>query len=81
ERLEQLLAQATAARDQGERLRLCREFERIWIGEQAAVVPLAYADCQLWLRPWVTGMWANAIARSTFAEAVVTRPHSAPGRD
>ena len=57
--------------DQDERLRTYREFERIWIGEHAAVVPLAYADRLLWRRPWVTGMWANAIARSTFAEAVV----------
>jgi peptide/nickel transport system substrate-binding protein len=73
ERLEQLLARATAVRDQDERLRTCREFERIWIGEQAAVVPLAYPDSQLWRRPWVTGMWVNAIARSTFAEAVIRR--------
>ena len=71
ERLDALLARATGARDQDERLRACREFERIWIGEQAAVVPLAYADRSLWRRPWVTGMWAHAIARSTFAEAVV----------
>jgi hypothetical protein len=31
----------------------------------------------LYRRPWLTGMWINAIARSTFAEAVVRRPHSA----
>ncbi|HEX9416503.1 MAG TPA: ABC transporter substrate-binding protein [Gaiellaceae bacterium] len=74
EQLEQLLARAAALRDQDERLRTCREFERIWIGEQAAVVPLAYYDSLLWRRPWVTGMWANAIARSTFAEAIVRRP-------
>ena len=61
-------------RDQDERLRACREFERIWIGEQAAVVPLVYKDRLLWRRPWLTGMWLNAIARSTFAEAVVRRP-------
>jgi peptide/nickel transport system substrate-binding protein len=78
ERLEQILARATTIRDQDERLRMCREFERIWIGEQAAVVPIAYSDRLLWQRPWVTGMWANAIERSTFAEAVVTRPHSLP---
>ncbi|MEP6978089.1 MAG: ABC transporter substrate-binding protein [Thermoleophilia bacterium] len=80
EQLEQLLARAAALRDQDERLRTYREFERIWIGEQAAVVPLAYHDRLLYRRPWVTGMWANAIARSTFAEAVVSRPHSAPRR-
>lgn len=78
--LEQLLARAAALRDQDERLRTCREFERIWIGEQAAVVPLAYSDRKLWRRPWVTGIWANAIAKATFAEAVVTRSNSAPRR-
>jgi ABC-type transport system substrate-binding protein len=72
ERLEQLLARAASLRDQHDRLRMYREFERIWIGEQAAVVPLAYTDRRLWRRPWVTGMWANAIAPSTFAEAVVS---------
>jgi len=71
DRLDALLAEATAARDQDARLRACREFERIWIGEQAAVVPLAYGERTWWRRPWVTGLWANAVARSTFAEAVV----------
>jgi ABC-type transport system substrate-binding protein len=74
EPLEQLLARAAALRDQDERLRAYREFERIWIGEQAAVVPITYTDRLLWRRPWVTGMWANAIAKSTFAEVVVRRP-------
>jgi ABC-type transport system substrate-binding protein/class 3 adenylate cyclase len=78
--LEQRLKRAAAFPDQDERLRMFREFERIWIGDQAAVVPLAYGDTLLWRRPWVTGMWANAIAMSTFADAVVRRPHSALGR-
>jgi ABC-type transport system substrate-binding protein len=71
EQLEELLARAVSLRDQDERLRTYREYERIWIGEQAAVVPLAYADRRVWRRPWVTGLWANAIAMSTFAEVVV----------
>jgi ABC-type transport system substrate-binding protein len=73
EELEQLLAHAASLRDQDERLRTYREFERIWIGEKAALVPLMYNDRPLWRRPWVRGMWMNAIARSTFAEAVVSR--------
>jgi ABC-type transport system substrate-binding protein len=77
ERLEQLLARAASLRDRDERLRTYREFERIWIGEQAAVIPLAYNDRLLWRRPWVTGMWVNAIAKSSFAEAVVKRPQPA----
>ena len=74
ERLEGLLRQAATLRDQDERLRVFREFERLWIGEQAAVVPLVYSDRALWRRPWLTGMWVNAIAKSSFAEAVVRRP-------
>jgi ABC-type transport system substrate-binding protein/class 3 adenylate cyclase len=76
--LERLLERATGSHDRDERLRASREFERLWIGEHAAVVPLTYDDCRLWRRPWVTGLWANGVARSTFAEAVVTgRPESA----
>ena len=67
-------ARAATLRDQDERLRVFREFERLWIGEQAAVVPLVYNDRALWRRPWLTGMWVNAIAKSSFAEAVVRRP-------
>ena len=80
ERLEQLLARAARLRDQDERLRIYREFERSWIGEYAAVVPLAYGDSYFWRRPWVTGMWVNAITRrSTFADAVVSRPQVEAG--
>ena len=75
QQLEALLGSRGRAPRPGERLRTYREFERIWIGEQAAVVPLAYDDRQLWRRPWVTGMWLNAVAMSTFADAVVQRPH------
>jgi ABC-type transport system substrate-binding protein/class 3 adenylate cyclase len=74
EALERLLERASGGQDRDERLSASREFERIWIGEQAAVVPLAYGDRLLWRRPWLTGMWANAMARSTFAEAVVSKP-------
>jgi oligopeptide transport system substrate-binding protein len=73
QRLEQLLNRAASLRDQDERLRAYREFERIWIGEQTAVVPLAYGDRFLCRRPWLTGMWASAFTMSTFADAVVHR--------
>jgi ABC-type transport system substrate-binding protein/class 3 adenylate cyclase len=74
EQLEQLLTRASLLRDQDERLRTYREFERVWIGEHAAVVPIAYMDHWLLRRPWVTGMWTNALGQSTFADAVVRRP-------
>ena len=71
EQLEDLLARAKLLGDQDELLRTCREFERIWIGEQVAVVPIAYADELLWLRPWVTEMWVNSTGICTFDHAVV----------
>jgi peptide/nickel transport system substrate-binding protein len=71
EQLDRLLARAASLREPDARLAAYREFERIWVGEQAAVVPLVYNDHILWRRPWVTRMWMNAIARSTFADAVV----------
>jgi ABC-type transport system substrate-binding protein len=74
QRLERLLTRAASLRNQDERLRIYREFERLWIGEQAAVVPLAYGDRFLCRRPWVTGMWSIAFTMSTFADAVVKRP-------
>jgi hypothetical protein len=54
------------------RLRQCRDFDRVWIGEQAAVIPLAYNDRLISRRPWVIGVWANPTAGSTFADAVVS---------
>jgi ABC-type transport system substrate-binding protein/class 3 adenylate cyclase len=74
ERLGALLARAATLQDQDERLGLYRTFERLWIGEESALVPLAYEDRKLFRRPWVTGVWCNAVRMSTFADAVVTRP-------
>jgi ABC-type transport system substrate-binding protein len=73
ERIEELLARAASLHDQDERLRLYREYERVWIGEQAAVVPLAYAETELWRRPWIEGMWVNGLGMSSFTNAVVRR--------
>jgi peptide/nickel transport system substrate-binding protein len=77
EELESLLHRAVALRDHDERLRHYREYEQRWIGEQAALVPLGYGDTALWLRPWVTGMWAAGSETSTFADAVVKRSNRA----
>jgi ABC-type transport system substrate-binding protein/class 3 adenylate cyclase len=77
EELEGMLVRAASLRDQDELLRTYRDFEGIWIGEQAAVVPIAYGDEILWRRPWVTGMWVDGTGVSTFAHAVVRRPDPA----
>jgi ABC-type transport system substrate-binding protein len=71
--IEGLLDRALSLRDQAERLRMYREVERIWIGEHVALVPLVYNRSVMYRRPWVTGIWKNALVGSTFAEAVVRR--------
>jgi ABC-type transport system substrate-binding protein len=73
ERLEELLAEAASLHDRDERLRRYREYERLWIGEHAAIVPLAYSKTELWHRSWITGMWVNGFGMASFAEAVVRR--------
>jgi ABC-type transport system substrate-binding protein/class 3 adenylate cyclase len=73
EQLGALLAEAASLRDQDARLRCYREFERLWIGEHAALVPVSYPRQASWLRPWIEGTWVNAMATSTLAEAVVRR--------
>jgi ABC-type transport system substrate-binding protein/class 3 adenylate cyclase len=68
------LARARTLRNGDDRLRAYREFERLWIGEHVAVVPLCHNRRVTWRRSWLSGMWVSAITRATFADAVVTRP-------
>jgi ABC-type transport system substrate-binding protein len=77
-RIEALLKQARSLVDRDERLKIYREVERLWIGEQAALVPLQYDRRTSRIRPWIHGFWQNALVTSTFAEVVVRRPDSAP---
>ncbi len=72
--LDRLLERASSLQDQDERLRLYREFERRWIGEHVAMVPIAYGGSVLAHRPWIDGLWVSPIQISTFAEAIVNRP-------
>jgi ABC-type oligopeptide transport system substrate-binding subunit len=77
--VEQLVEQARSLQDRDERLRLYRRAERQWIGEQVAIVPLAYSRALTYARPWIDGFWTNGVTDSTFADIVV-RPElrSAP---
>ena len=56
--------------DQDERIRLYREFERLWIGEEAAILPLAYDRWLLLSRPWIDGIWSTPLMRGMFDEVV-----------
>jgi hypothetical protein len=41
------------------------------VAEHAAVVPLYYGRKRVMRRPWVEGVWKNALARSRFDQVLV----------
>jgi peptide/nickel transport system substrate-binding protein len=71
--VRQLLQRARALRDRDERLRVYREADRLWVGERAALVPLAYGRDASYARPWIDGVWKNAVTGAGFADFVVRR--------
>ncbi|MDX6541642.1 MAG: peptide/nickel transport system substrate-binding protein, partial [Gaiellales bacterium] len=73
EETDAILAQARTSRDRDDRLRLYREFERIWIGQRAAIVPISY-DRQLVLRrPGVEGLRLNPMGAFHLEQVVIER--------
>ena len=72
--IEDLLTRARSLRDQGERMRLYHDVDRLWVAEHAAILPLFYGRTMLARRPWVEGLWANPITKAQF-DQVVVRPH------
>jgi ABC-type transport system substrate-binding protein len=66
-----VLAQARASRDRDERLRLYREFERIWIGQRAALVPISYARQLVLRRLNVHGLRLNPMGAFHLEQVVV----------
>ncbi len=74
EELANLLAHARELRDQGERMRVYHEVDRLWVAEHAAILPLYYGRTLVVWRPWVDGLWANPITKVQL-DQVVVRPH------
>ncbi|MDX6629502.1 MAG: hypothetical protein QOH00_1748 [Gaiellales bacterium] len=72
EETDAVLAQARASRDRDERLRLYREFERVWIGQRAALVPISYARQLVLRRPNVHGLKLNPMGAFHLEQVVVT---------
>ena len=62
---------ARASRDRDERLRLYREFERLWIGQRVAIVPLSYARQLLLRRPHVQSLRLNPMRVFHLEQVVV----------
>ena len=68
-----LLDDARAVQDQGERIRLYQEIDRLWITERTTILPLAYGRRMILRRPWVHGVWANPLSRPHYERVVVER--------
>jgi ABC-type transport system substrate-binding protein/class 3 adenylate cyclase len=66
-----LLEQARSSRDRDERLRLYREFERLWIGEHAAIVPISYDRQLVVRRPHVQGLRLNPLGAFHLEQVVI----------
>ena len=60
--------------DRDERLRLYREFERLWIGQRVAVVPLAYSRQLMLRRPEITCLRLNPMRVFHLEQVVVEMP-------
>jgi hypothetical protein len=76
--VEELLGQARALHSRRARIGLYEDVERIWITEQAAVLPLDYFRQYALRRPWVEGYWVNACSAGPFDQVNVRRPVGAP---
>jgi ABC-type transport system substrate-binding protein/class 3 adenylate cyclase len=67
----ELLERGRSLRDQGERMRVYHEVDHLWVGERAAILPIAYPRSNLLRRPWIQGLWASALSRAHLDTVVV----------
>ena len=71
EEIEGLLDQARSLQDQGERMKLYHELDRLWVRDHAAILPLFYGRTTVVRRPWIDGIWTTPLMRLQLDEAVV----------
>jgi oligopeptide transport system substrate-binding protein len=71
EEIEELISEARAVRNQGERMRLYHEIDRLFVAERAAILPLFYGRSMLVRRPWVQNLWANPMSGAHLDQVVV----------
>jgi ABC-type transport system substrate-binding protein/class 3 adenylate cyclase len=71
--IEEIIVAARSLGDQGERLRLYHQVDRLWVTEHAGVLPLSYSRAVLARRPWVEGLSATPLSKAQL-DAVVVGP-------
>jgi ABC-type transport system substrate-binding protein len=74
-----LLEQARVCRDRDERLRLYAALDRRLVSDETTMVPIAYSRATILRRPWVQGVWANALTPLRLDQAVVQRMRDPAG--
>jgi ABC-type transport system substrate-binding protein len=72
-----MLAEAAAATDRDERLRRYQAIDTYLVAERAYAVPTVYGRAVTSRRPWIEGLWHNALKTAPFDELVV-RPELRP---
>jgi ABC-type transport system substrate-binding protein len=73
EREQGLLDEAQSLRDRRAKIRAYHEVERLWITEQAALVPLEYMRHAALRRPWLEGYWLGYLGAS-LDQVTIRRP-------
>jgi ABC-type transport system substrate-binding protein len=74
QQLVALMEEARTCQDQDDRLQRYQEIDRLLVAEWVDVVPIAYARTALLRRPWVHGLWANALTPLRLDGVVIERP-------
>ncbi len=73
-RYEELVEQAARMPDRARRLAMYREADRIWVGEQALVVPLFYGSEWISLfKPWVKGYSVSPLGFVLFKDITIEK--------
>jgi ABC-type transport system substrate-binding protein/class 3 adenylate cyclase len=76
EEIDEMLVQARSLVDQGERLRIYHDVDRLWVTEHAGILPLSYSRAMFARRPWLEGLGATPLSQARM-DAVVVRRDSA----
>ncbi|MGZ4206708.1 MAG: ABC transporter substrate-binding protein [Actinomycetota bacterium] len=68
---DELIERARQERSDRARLELFHKADRMAVGEQAALIPLAYGRSMAFVKPWVKGWWEFGKTSISFADLVV----------
>jgi ABC-type transport system substrate-binding protein/class 3 adenylate cyclase len=74
-----LLEEARVCTDRDKRLRLYAALDRRLVSDETTMVPIAYSRATILRRPWVQGVWANALTPLRLDTAVVQKMRDPAG--